>query len=525
MLVEQQLKPGLFLRKIFPINIYWKLRIIPLAFLLLLSLSNMAQSDLLLKTIDSANQLRDAGNFEKAALVLNNFNTTYPGNSWILRLQAETLFWMKNYSQSALVYEEAINFYPDDLDIKYEYAIMLFEWGKYEQAKSLLETYTSNNPDVAGAESLLGATDFYLGNFKDAEKHLEISLKLNPGDEKTKEIYQQVSLITKPWLQALLAYSDDSQPLKNWVPAIQSGWYHSNLLSLSFLINFQNLSSDSLLSNRFNFQVSNNFNFAKTGISATVSAGTFYTSVNQSYDYTWGVSLQKIINKHLFIRAIAERSPYTYTVASIVNPFARNQYSFSVAWEKPKSWNANAGYIGEYFPDTNNVQTAYAWVLSPSFSFSIFDLNLGYSINYANAKESRYVPEQSTEEIINNFEEGATIAGVYNPYFTPNQQFVNSALANLFIKPSKNILVKLHAGVGFYAHTQNPYFYLDNMGNGNGNTIVKEGFYGETYTPLDLGINFNANLTEKIILNLSYAYLKTFYFNSNNFLFSLKFYF
>lgn len=499
------------------------LKALVISVLLCLAADSIAQDDLLSATIDSALLLRDNSKFEEASAVLDDFNNKYPGNIAVMRLYAETLFWMKDYNEAAQVYEESIRMNPDNLDVKYEYAILLFDRGRYERAKEQLDVYTDNNPGVAGAESLLGITNYYLGNFKEADEHLEKSLLINPSDKRTREIYRQVLRIVKPWLSAVVTFTDDSQPLKRWAPALQAGWYRSHLLNLTFLLDFQNYSSESIQTNRINFQLQNSFQFPKAGFSAKISAGTFYASVDQSIDFTWGISLGQKIVKYLNVRAGAERSPYTYTLISLENPFSRNMYRFSLAWEKPKSWNAHAGYIGEYFPDENNIQTLYVWAVSPAISFSVIELYFGYSFNYANAKESRYVPEKSLKDIIEDFQPDTKITGIYDPYFTPNNQYANSVLANFYIIPSKNITIKLHAAAGFYARAMNPYLYLDK--DNNGNIVLKEGFYQESFTPLDLGINLDADLSDKIILKASYTYLQTFFFNSNNFLLSFKIYF
>ena len=493
-----------------------------LAVLLSIITNGMAQDGLLLSTIETANQLRDGGDFEGAVKLLDEFNTEYPGNDWVLRLYAETLFWMKNYNKAASVYEEAIRWHPDDFDVKYEYAVLLFEMGKYQQTKEILIVYTNNRPEDSGAESLLGITNYYLGDFKEADKHLKKSLALNPTDNRTKKIHREVSRIVSPWLKADVFYTDDSQPMQQLAPVLQGGWYQSRFLNLSFSLGLQNFSSDSLHSNLYSFQLQNSFQFPKAGFSAKVSAGGFYTSVDQAFDYSWGISLQQKMAKYFFLRVGGERSAYTYTLASIEKPFARGIYNVSLSWEKPKSWNASMGYIGEYFPDDNNVQTFFAWGLSPAISFSVFELYFGYAFNYADSKESRFVPEKSLDEILDNYNPEEQIKGIYDPYFTPNDQFANSVLVNLNIFPSQKINIKLHASVGFYARAMNPYFYLDKE---QGKTIIKQGFYQESFTPLDLGINFDMELTDKLLLNFSYTYLQTFYFNSNNFNLGLKFYF
>ena len=494
-----------------------------LAALLAIISNSMAQDDLLSATLHEAKQLRDAGDFNQAVLELQSFNDEYPGNIWVMRMWAETLFWMNNFNDASWVYEEAMRKHPENLEVKYDYALMLFEEGNYPKAREVLIVYTDNNAENAGAESLLGITNYYLGYFKQAYTHLEKSLSLNPADKRTLQIHKEVAHIVRPWLRVAISYIDDSQPMKHWVPVLEGGWYQSHLLNLSFSAGMQNFSSDSIHSNFYNFQLKNNFQFPKAGFSAAVSAGGFYTTSDQSFDYTWGLSLQQKIAKHLHLRLSGERSAYTYTLASIEKPFSRGKYTVSLSWEKPKKWNASAGYIGEFFPDDNNVQTYYAWGLSPAISFSIFELYLGYAFNYADSKESRYVSEKSLDEILDDYNPDEQIKGIYDPYFTPNEQFAHSALLNFAIIPSKKVNIKLHASVGFYARAMNPYFYLDKKNNGK--TYIQQDFYQESFTPLDLGIELTTDLSDQVTLNFSYNYLQTFYFNSNNFNLGLKFYF
>ena len=453
---------------------------------------------------------------------MEEFNARYPDNIWLMQLYAETLFWMREFDKADNVYRRAIRMYPNNYEVKYEYALFLFDRGKYEETKELLLLYIENYPGNAGAESMLGITNYYLGNFRDAEEHLSKSLTINPNDIKTKEVYSEVSHIVRPWIKGSVLYTDDSQPMSQWMPSLSGGWYRSHFLNLSLTLNYQSFSADSFNSNMTGFRLQNSFLFPKAGFKATISAGGFYTFINNSLDYTWGVQLDKKVIKNFHVKASGQRSAYTYTLASINNPFLRNRFNFSLSWETDQSWNANLGYIGEFFPDDNNVQTAFAWVLSPSLKFSVFKVNLGYAFNYSDSKESRYVSEQSLDDILSNYDSTKQITGIYDPYFTPSNQFSNSLLANVYINPSRVIGIKLHASVGIYSRAMNPYLYLDKQ---NGNTIINEGFYQEKFTPLDLGINFNANLSDKMLLNFSYQYLQTFYYNSNNFKVGLKIYF
>ena len=441
----------------------------------------MAQNNLLISTLDSAKNLRNAGKFNQAIKVMENFNAQYPDNIWVLELYAETLFWIKEFDKADNIYRRAIRIYPNNFDVKYEYALFLFNQERYDEAQELLLLYNNNQPDNAGVLSLLGITNYYLGNFKIAENYLKKSLKLNPNDKKTNEIYSEGSHIVNPWIKGTAEFTNDTQPMSLWQPTISGGWYNSHFLNLTFTTNYQNFSANSTISNMTGLNIQNSFIFPKAGFKANVSAGYIYTFINKNIDFTWGLNIDKKISKHIHIKMEGERSPYTYTIASINNPFLRNRYSVSV-----------------------------------------FKINIGYAFNYSNANESRYVPEQSLDEILTDYDSLNQITGIYDPYYTPHSQFSNSILANIFIAPTKNMNIKLHASVGVFARILNPYFYLDKT---NGIIKIERDFYKESFTPLNLGINLNADLSNKIQLDASYQFLQTVYYNTNNFKLGLKIFF
>ncbi|PLX02076.1 MAG: hypothetical protein C0595_12150 [Marinilabiliales bacterium] len=493
-----------------------------MVFITLLStpLSVEAQENVLYSTIDRAKEMRDAGDYEQAAEVLKKLDNQNPGNIWVQRLYAETLIWLKDYEEATLVYEKAIKMHPDDMDVKYEFATFLFNLGEYERAQELLLIYTQKNTRVAKAEKLLGTTYYYLGDFLPAVEHLEKSLELNPNDKNTLQLLDEVSRITKPWIGVGFAYRNDSQNITQLFPAIEGGLYKSSWFSPSFYLNAQNFSVDSTDNNQINFGVRNSFLFSKIGLSAKFGVGVNYASSIDSVYLLWDLALQQSLSDNLIISAKAERSAYTYTISSVKKPINSDKYNLFVEWKKQKSLWVNIGYLAEVFPDANNIQTAYIWALSPSMSFSIFELRLGYSFSYANSKESRYVTVKSKQDIINDFSEDEAIEGVYNPYYTPNKEFTNSVLGNLLLKPNSNLDIRLHATVGIYSRTMNPYFYLDT--NNAGQTIIKQDFFQESYTPMDLGIKINYGLSNALDLVISYKYFQSFYFNSNNIQLGLK---
>ncbi len=139
------------------------------------------------------------------------------------------------------------------------------------------------------------------------------------------------------------------------------------------------------------------------------------------------------------------------------------------------------------------------------------------------SKEDRFETKLPSEKIIAANNPDVLIDGVYNPYFTPLNQFSNSVLANLFYNFSANAQLSAHASVGIYSRTLAPGFNLDNT-NRNRPEVVKT-YTKQSFTPMDIGADFRADLSDKLTLNLSYTYLQTYYYNASQFRLGLKFYF
>ncbi len=77
----------------------------------------------------------------------------------------------------------------------------------------------------------------------------------------------------------------------------------------------------------------------------------------------------------------------------------------------------------------NRVSTAYAWVLAPVVPSRI---RLGYSFSWADAQETRWTRDR------------------YEPYFTPNDEVVHSALAELSAQAGR-LSLKLNGTLGIWA--------------------------------------------------------------------------
>ncbi|GMT45049.1 MAG: hypothetical protein IEMM0006_0881 [bacterium] len=496
--------------------------IMVLSFLILFAGYANAQNTLVTNTLAKAKQLRNEKKFAEAVTVLGNFENKYPGNIWIEQLYAQTLFWMKDYHQADVIYKRAIGYHPGNLGLKFDYAIMLFAENKLNLAKVQLLAYTRSKKDNAGAEALLGKIFYFQSQFKNAEKYLRQAVQLNPRDKQTEKLYREIYRIVSPQLALSAEYKNDDQPLQTLGSALKFQWYVSDLLDFDVsgdAFKFTEIPNAGLISSA---AIGNRFNFRKAGVKLRLAGSWFYANSDKTYDWGGMVQLDKRFNKSFKIALKAERTNYTYTIASVDNNLLMiNQFSLNFSAGKTESWNGMAGARYQFFPDNNYVSAFYAWFLSKPLNFSGFKLAFGYAFNYMDSKEDRFVPKAGgvMPNSNNGNNQSTVVDGIYVPYYTPHNQYANSILVNFNFHVTPDATFYGHASVGVYSKTNAPGFSLSNNG-----TLGKTFAY-QSYTPLDLGLSFHTDISRKTELNLSYSYLQTYFYSSHNINFGFRFYF
>ncbi len=485
-----------------------------------------AQNTLVTNTLTKAKQLRNEKKFAEAASVLGNFEKEYPGNVWVEQLYAQTLFWMKDYRQAEVIYKRAIGYHPNNMALKYDYAVMLFAENKLEQAQKHLLAYTRNKKDNAGAEALLGKIFYYQSQFKNAERYLGRALQLNPNDKKTEKLYREVYRIVSPQLSLTAEYLYDDQPLQALGSSLKFQWYISDLLDFDIsgnAFNYTDIPNVGLISTA---EIGNRFRFRKAGLELRLAGAWFYANANRTSDWGGTVQLDKKFGKFFSLALEARRTNYTYTVASVSdNLLMMNQLSLGLKAGKTGSWNGMAGARYQFFPDDNYVSAFYAWFLSRPINLSGFKLIFGYAFNYMNSKDDRFEPRLTNVNSgngngrNNGNSRSNTVEGVYVPYYTPHNQYANSVLVNFNFHVTPHAAFYGHASVGLYSKTYSPGFSLSSSGT------VEKTFSYQDYTPLDMGLSFQVDISRKAAMSIAYTYLQTYYYNSHNVNFSLRFYF
>jgi len=231
--------------------------------------------------------------------------------------------------------------------------------------------------------------------------------------------------------------------------------------------------------------------------------------VKNTVGWTGEFGLNEKISQHFDIDLGVDHVPYFGTKASIDTDLSVTRVSAMLNYHV-RNWQAQAAYLNSIYPDNNSVYAVYAWALAPIAVFPTGKFQLGYSISYNNSNSDRYVPVNSLSEILTNYNQ--PIAGVYDPYFTPNSLFTNSALAALSLNLSPKVNINLNGDIG-YSTLSNPYFFLNK--NSAGSLVVEKGFSTVNFVPYDASFALNYQVNKSWLLNAKYTYRSTYFFNSN----------
>jgi hypothetical protein len=131
----------------------------------------------------------------------------------------------------------------------------------------------------------------------------------------------------------------------------------------------------------------------------------------------------------------AERERYLWTLASADTLLVLERVALTLGRPDHAGWAGEAALRRETFPDGNALTSASAWILAPVAP----GVRIGWAASLADARETRWSPGP----------------GRYLPYYTPEEQHVQSLLAELGA-PLGRASVRVSGRYGVWATEQAP---------------------------------------------------------------------
>jgi len=484
-------------------------------FLSLLILSGKVTGQVPFDTLKQAQSLKDQGQVKEAMKLLTGFYHYHPDDFYTNWIYAQAAFKDRKYKLSKELYLKAITISPADASLQLDFAKSLLFMGNIKMAAEYINRCTEIDPDNPEPWYYLASIDYWQGDNKRALSLLDNILFHVPNYTPARQLKDEILLKISPWLSLGGTYSSDDQPMNMLNPFFKGGWSRSNMLGLDFQLNVPVSFIDSGNFRGVGFNTGNNFHFKKSNLNLYLNIGLFSHTSLQNLGWTTDLKLEKKMLKHMSFRVEYERKPYLMTLSSLKIPLFENALAISLAWDDPGRWNGQVSFLPSTFStDDNYVIAIGGWILAPNIKAGRFGFQFGYGYAYSTSKENRFVPEKTFDEINPNWNDLVSIAGIYDPYFTPNDQSVHSALALINFVAAKNIKLSLNINGGVYATTMYPYLFVDKK---SGNSLfINRDYTRETFHPINISAGFTWQMTKRMDLSALFNYNSTIYYKTQS---------
>ncbi len=482
--------------------------------LFLIPYISFAQSRGYYDTLNMARQRMDENKIDQALLILEACEKTHPRNVDVIRLRGQALYRSNDFDKTLNYFRKAVQKNSEAIVLKMDFGRILFDMNLLDEAKSVISEYHKAEPTDVEAQLILGTIAYWQGKPpRQAFRYFDPVLTKYPNNLRALALVKEIHQATSPWTKISSGYYSDSQPLQASLFEFGTGLYQSSWMQPMFQAQIRNMDDGSANHQTESFQFANKSTFLKSKTETLVKVGIFNSSWTTEALWTGGLELNQKLSKTFALSGSIERSPYFYTVKSLRINVVQTNYSGSLGREMINSWSGKVYYNVQQFNDNNQVKTFSVWLLLPVVKSSVLKFDLGYAYHHANSKSNTFVNDKPLSEIAANYYPGYTITGIYDPYFTPQNQYINSVLANITINLVKTFKLSVKTNAGVYAMVDNPYFYMNY--NKAQQLVLEKGYSQLQYFPIEIKGGFNWSLSDKVKLELEYIYSKTFFFNNN----------
>jgi hypothetical protein len=486
-----------------------------LIFIALFILSGIVRGQVLFDTLTQAQSLKDQGQAKEAMKLLNTYHLNHPDDLYTNWIYAQVAFKDRKYQLSKEMYLKAISISPADASLQLDFAKSLLSIGDIQKATEYIMHCTEIDPENPEPWYYLASIDYWQGDNKRALSLLDNILIHVPNYTPARQLKDEILLKISPWLSLGGTYSSDDQPMNLLNPFFKGGLTRSNLLGLDFQLNVPVSFIDSGNFSGIGFNAGNNFHFKKSNLNLYLNVGLFSHTSLQELGWTTDLKLEKKMLKHMAFRVEYQRKPYLMTLSSLKIPLFENALAISLVWDDPGRWNGQLSFLPSTFSIDNNYVVAIGgWILAPNIKAGQFGFQFGYGYAYSTSKENRFVADKPLNEIVSNWNESTSITGIYDPYFTPNNQQVHSILALINFKAAKNINLSLNLNGGVFGTTLYPYLFLD--GESTDSVFINRDYTRKTFHPFNISAGFTWQMTKQMDLSALFNYNSTIYYTTKS---------
>ncbi len=451
-----------------------------LAAFLLVASSAVARQLPAQDAVSQAERLRDSGDLGGAATLLRSHLAQWPDDGDAARLLAQTLYWMKDIPAARRAYEDALARHPDDTTLTLQYAGMLAETGQRDRARKLVLPLTQFPASRAGAETLLGTLAYWEGDLAGAQRLFTQALRDNPDQQDARRQLQEILATCASWVRVSSGIRHDDQPLDRAAFGFEARWFATPLVPVTVHVEPAGYWQTGVIGAGAQEAALADVTVAgyspSLRLETEMAGGLVYRSYGAQAADWQGHALAGIrLTPSVALRARVERAPYFYTTASLATPVMMEAAAGSLHLDSPRGWLGEAGYQRQRYPDANIVTSAYAWLLAPLVHRGGNEFQLGYAVASDTADQSRFVLINAAQPYQPGDPRFST-AGVYAPYYTPNNLLAHSAIGALAVRASKTTTLRLSGAYAVRATEDAPALLVSNR-------QVQRTFVRRTLTP------------------------------------------
>jgi len=471
--------------------------------------TQMTDSEYKNAILEKAKDFKNKGDLDNAEAVLKKYHALIPSDFEATWLYAQTAYQNKNFDMSILIYQEALELQPKNYPLKLDFGKMLLDIGEYDAADTLIDKYLKFEP--GNVEALMCKTRILYreGKYDETFNSAGNVLSKEPGNKEAKRIREEIEFLKIPWFKFNFSYFNDNQPMSGYTPSLEGGLYLGAASFINFKIQPLIFERQQNTLNINWLQVENRIRVGKEDLDITLGAGIIkYPDADAIL--TGKLRLDKVIERKFLLSLFGERKPYVSTIASFDTTVIQNYTGASIELLSKDNWTGKLAGEGNIFADDNFNYSLYSWVLSPSLKISDFDFKFGAGMSWSTSKHSRFVSEKTLEQIESEYTPSYTIKGIYKPYFTPQSEYINTAIAKMIFHPMKEFQLGLNVNFGFIALNEKPFLYL--AADSSNNKYMAREFTSGSFQPWDVTTYLIIQPSKKFSLSAEFNYTSTSFF-------------
>jgi hypothetical protein len=437
-------------------------------------------------TLAEARRLTDASDFAGAAALMRRYAESHPDDVGSARFAALMAYWAKDRTTADSLYARSFSDHPGDANLRLEYGRFLIETGATRRARTVLEPMVGDSSafqtgEIARARTLIGTAEYWQGDFTSARREFVSALELDSSVTDARRQLREIELAAASWVRVGADLWDDDQPLGFAAADADGAWFVNPLTPLGVRARSTVFDRDGISESVLSAEASLATYVPAARLELSVGAGVLERSFDASTDWTGRAALGFRLPRTLSLQARYARSPYTSTIRSLTRAIMVQTVEGGARWGTPRRWMGEAVGRRETYPDDNHVSTGFGWVLAPLVSRDGGTLHAGYGFTASSADNSRFVPRGDVSVVPLPPGQGLQpVAGEYNPYYTPRNLRVHSALVRVGLRGADRWSLEANGRYAISAHDDAPMLVALASPP---NTIVSRLFFRRSFTP------------------------------------------